>query len=109
MTFQDLMTEVSEAMANRTILHPTERKMKEYNNGQYHPPFSLLKRGGKLVCIWQGNRKKRKFWREPEIARLSVGMCKKGLTSDEWDELTLEVMHSLGLVLGKGVGELVEK
>lgn len=103
--FQDLMQNISEAIANRTITHLPLKKMELYKEGLYNPFFSLVIRDGKVCCIWCGNRKMIPrngdvlAHKEDEIERLGRIKCTEGLTAEEWDDTTIRVMHALGLKL----------
>ena len=97
MNFLDLMLKIEKVIENKTISLPA-KKAEDYEKGIYHPMFSLINRGGELLCMWCSNRKKDDI----EIARFRN--IEKGFDTDtksprSWDKITLMVMHSLKLEL----------
>ncbi len=102
--FVDLQNRIAEAIKNRTIELPA-KKVKDYESGAYKPMFSLINRGGELLCTWCSNRRRPDVngkGGDVEIVRFrDIG---QGLDTDSnsprsWEVVTLKVMHSLGLEL----------
>lgn len=104
--FPELKVKISKAINNRSIATSVE-KMKRYENGQYNPSFSLVMREGQLMCVWCGNRTKKKeqfmdgnvsrtrVVVEAEAYRLTNKNCKDGFTPSEWDVVGLNVLNYL--------------
>ncbi len=104
--FQCLLMDIADVIEKRTIVfgNSTEhQKLAErYDDGDYRPMFSIVNRDNKLLCIWCRNRERHRndkgiLVAEPELARIKVR--DEGFDSEEWDALTLKVMHGLGLKL----------
>lgn len=102
--FQKLMEKIAKAVEGRTIsLGP--KKAKAYENGTYCPFFSLIDRGGELLCMWCGNRRRPNKNGEDgdvEIVRFrrpELGFATDGQDPLSWDNVTLAVMRHFKLKL----------
>ena len=104
--FQELLIKVAKVVENRTVVFgnsTTHQKLAQrYDDGEYNPFFSIVLRDGELRCIWCQNRQKHRNDKgelipEPELARFKPRP--EGFGNEEWDALTLEIMHGLKLKL----------
>lgn len=101
--FQDLMEVVAGAARDRVINHPKADRMSDYANGNYSPFFTLFIENGKPHFVWCTHFSKKKQYKglkEVQRVRFTGGGKWEGFEcKEEWDEITLSVMHALKLEL----------
>ena len=96
--FQELIPKVEKAIKEFTISLPT-KKIDAYEGGEYKPFFSLVDRGGKLLCMWCGNRRKPdKNGKGGDVEICRIRQPELGLPTDVddpkgWDKITLKVLR----------------
>ena len=102
--FREVLEFVGKLFETRTIEGLKADKVDDYEDGRYNAVFCILVRdGGKLACVWVGNRRKDKYGKkegrrvlvkagELEILRISVNKIREGFSPDEWDSIGLQVL-----------------
>ena len=77
------------AMENRTIDHPKDEKMAEYEAGRFNPKFAFVMRDDELKCLWVGNLHKDRDGMVTEHVLHDIGnsRIKKGFTAKYWSSL----------------------
>lgn len=96
--YEDWMKKIATVIENREI-HLPPQKLKDYEDGEYHPVFSLIDRGGELICLWCSNRKKPNANGEGgdiEIVRIprpDLGLFTDSDEDASWQKITLKVMR----------------
>ncbi len=95
--FENLKVKVGIVIEKRQIVLPT-KKAAEYEAGTYNPYFVLCDRDGELICIWCGNKKFVRQFKDNKMVRVYTDKeiyrfraRDEGYDSDEWNDMTLAV------------------